>query len=69
MKIDNAAIEQLFLNARTANGFLDKPVPASLLQDIYDIAKMGAIAAAEIISHFGARSSADLKALIAQKLG
>jgi nitroreductase len=42
MKIDNAAIEQLFLNARTANGFLDKPVPASLLQDIYDIAKMGA---------------------------
>ncbi|WP_033925997.1 adenosine kinase [Sphingomonas sp. 35-24ZXX] len=31
--------------------------------------KMGAIAAAEIISHFGARSSADLKALIAQKLG
>jgi sugar/nucleoside kinase (ribokinase family) len=31
--------------------------------------RMGAIAAAEIISHFGARSSADLKALIAQKLG
>ncbi|WP_026091243.1 adenosine kinase [Blastomonas sp. AAP53] len=31
--------------------------------------KMGAIAAAEIISHFGARSSVDLKALIAQKLG
>lgn len=31
--------------------------------------RMGAIAAAEIISHFGARSAADLKALIAQKLG
>ena len=42
MKIDNAAIQQLFLDARTANGFLDKPVPTALLQEIYDIAKMGA---------------------------
>lgn len=31
--------------------------------------KMGAIAAAEIISHYGARSRADLKALIAKKIG
>lgn len=30
---------------------------------------MGAVAAAEIISHYGARPEADLKALIAQKLG
>ena len=42
MKIDNAAIEQLFLDGRTANGFLDTTVPAALLQEIYDIAKMGA---------------------------
>ena len=42
MKIDNAAIQQLFLDARTANGFLDKPVPEALLREIYDIAKMGA---------------------------
>ena len=31
--------------------------------------RMGSIAAAEIISHFGARPEADLKALIAEKLG
>ncbi|MEZ5750142.1 MAG: adenosine kinase [Caenibius sp.] len=30
---------------------------------------MGAVAAAEIISHYGARPEADLKALIAEKLG
>jgi sugar/nucleoside kinase (ribokinase family) len=30
---------------------------------------MGAIAAAEVISHYGARPEADLKALVAQRLG
>lgn len=40
MKIDNASLKQLFLDARTANGFLDKPVPAALLQEVYDLAKM-----------------------------
>ena len=38
MTIAQAALEQLFLNARTANGFLDKPVPLSLVQQVYDIA-------------------------------
>lgn len=42
MKIAQACLDQLFFNARTANGFLDKPVPLSLLQEAYDIAKMGA---------------------------
>jgi 3-hydroxypropanoate dehydrogenase len=41
MSIPQSAIDQLFNNARTANGFLDKPVPLSLVQQIYDIAKMG----------------------------
>jgi sugar/nucleoside kinase (ribokinase family) len=31
--------------------------------------RIGAIAAAEVISHYGARPEADLKALVAQKLG
>jgi hypothetical protein len=30
---------------------------------------MGAIAAAEVISHYGARPEADLKALVAERLG
>jgi sugar/nucleoside kinase (ribokinase family) len=31
--------------------------------------RIGAIAAAEVISHYGARPEADLKALVAEKLG
>ena len=42
MTIDKAAMQALFYDARTANGFLDKPVDAHLLRDIYELAKMGA---------------------------
>jgi 3-hydroxypropanoate dehydrogenase len=42
MKISQPCLDQLFLEARTANGFLDQPVPMTLLQEVYDIAKMGA---------------------------
>ncbi len=42
MKITQECLDQLFLKARTANGFLDKPVPLPLLREVYDIAKMGA---------------------------
>ena len=42
MTIAQQALQQLFLDARTANGFIDKPVPAELLRQAYDIAKMGA---------------------------
>lgn len=41
-KIDQSALDQLFFKARTANGFVDKPVPEALLREVYDIAKMGA---------------------------
>lgn len=39
-KIDQASLDQLFFNARTANGFIDKPVPLELLKEVYDIARM-----------------------------
>ncbi len=42
MKIAKPCLDQLFITARTANGFIDKPVPLALLQEVYDIAKMGA---------------------------
>jgi 3-hydroxypropanoate dehydrogenase len=42
MKIDQAALDQLFFNARTANGFLDQPVSLDLIKEAYDIACMGA---------------------------
>jgi len=41
MRISDACLDQLFHKARTANGFIDKPVPASLLKEVYDLAKMG----------------------------
>jgi len=44
---------------------------AGLTRDrpLEDCLRMGAIAAAEVISHYGARPEADLKALVAAKLG
>ncbi len=38
--IDNTTLDTLFLNARTANGFLDKPVPPALLQRAYELAAL-----------------------------
>ncbi len=42
MRIAQDSLNQLFHSARTANGFLDKPVPLALLREVYDIARMGA---------------------------
>jgi nitroreductase len=41
MKISQELANQIFLKARTANGFLDTPIPLSLLEEIYNLAKMG----------------------------
>jgi len=41
MQISQESLDQLFLMARTANGFTDQPVEAALLRQVYDIAKMG----------------------------
>jgi sugar/nucleoside kinase (ribokinase family) len=38
-------------------------------KDLKDALRMGAICAAEIISHYGARPNCDMKALVASKLG
>ncbi len=38
--IPEAALRQLFLDARTYNGWLDKPVPDECLRDIVDLMKM-----------------------------
>ena len=40
-KVDDAAIDLLFRNARTQNGWLDKPVSDDELRALYDILKMG----------------------------
>lgn len=41
ISIDKAALDQLFLAARTHNKWLDKDVPDSLLRDLIDLMKMG----------------------------
>ena len=38
--IDARALDTLFRNARTHNGWQDKPVPESLLREVFDLAKM-----------------------------
>ncbi len=37
--LNNQALEQLFLNARTHNGWQDKPVSEELLKQLYDLIK------------------------------
>jgi len=41
MRLDSTALDLLFRNARTANGFIDKPVPDDLLREIYALAALG----------------------------
>lgn len=39
--LKDAALDQLFREARTYNGWLDKPVPEDLLRRVYELAKWG----------------------------
>lgn len=39
--LDAAALDTLFVKARTANGFLDKPVSVDLLKRVYELAALG----------------------------
>lgn len=39
-QLDSQALNQLFLAARTANGFLDQPVAPELLKQVYELARM-----------------------------
>ena len=41
MVLDQAALDLIFLKARTRNGWQDTPVPESLLRRIYEVAVMG----------------------------
>jgi len=40
-RLGDDALDQLFRDARTHNGFLDRPVADEILREIYDLAKMG----------------------------
>ena len=40
-ELSRDALDQIFLAARTRNGWQDMPVPEKLLREIYDIARLG----------------------------
>jgi 3-hydroxypropanoate dehydrogenase len=40
-RLQHADLRQLFMDARTHNGWLNTPVPDEILREIYDIAKFG----------------------------
>ena len=39
--LNQDALDRLFVEARTHNGWLDEPVPENLLKEVWDLAKMG----------------------------
>ncbi|MBL0943341.1 MAG: malonic semialdehyde reductase [Hydrogenophaga sp.] len=39
--LDTQALDTIFTKARTANGFIDKPVPEALLRQVYELAALG----------------------------
>ncbi|MDH5204434.1 MAG: malonic semialdehyde reductase [Hylemonella sp.] len=41
MRLAQTALDQLFLHARTANGFRDEAVPLPVLREVYELARMG----------------------------
>jgi len=41
MRLSDACLDQIFQQARPANGFVDQPVPAALLEEVYQLAAMG----------------------------
>lgn len=60
--LSSSAQEQLFLNARTHNGFLPKPISDDLLQKLYDLLKWGPTSANGSPGRFVFVKSAEAKA-------
>jgi 3-hydroxypropanoate dehydrogenase len=44
-RLQDAALDQLFRSARTRNSWSDRPVPESLVRELYELARMGPTAA------------------------
>ncbi|MET0172310.1 MAG: malonic semialdehyde reductase [Agrobacterium vaccinii] len=61
MPLDEQALSTLFTEARTYNGWTDKPVEDALLRDLYDLTKMGPTSANCSPGRFVFIRSADAK--------
>jgi nitroreductase len=40
-RLQNAALDQLFRAARTRNGWTERPVPESLIHELYELLRLG----------------------------
>jgi 3-hydroxypropanoate dehydrogenase len=60
--LDSAALKLLFTEARTHNAWQPKPIPEGLLEQVYDLAKMGPTSANCQPARFVALQSASAKA-------
>ena len=60
-EIDNAALDQLFLSARTRNRWSDRPVTAETLRRLYDVLKMGPTTSNSLPARFVFLTSHDAK--------
>lgn len=67
-EIAAAALDQLFLSARTYNGWLDKPVPDEMLIRLFEICKMGPTSANCQPARFVFVKSAEAKKRLAPHL-
>ncbi len=64
-RLDAAALDQLFLSARSHNGWQAESLPESLLRELYDLARMGPTAANTNPARFVFVTSADAKEKLA----
>jgi 3-hydroxypropanoate dehydrogenase len=64
-RLDDAALGQLFLDARTRNGWKTDPLPEFVLRELYDLAKLGPTAANSSPGRFVFVTSAEAKEKLA----
>ena len=63
--LSDAALAQLFTEARTRNGWTDRPVPEALLRQLYDLTKFGPTAVNATPARFLFLTSPEAKARLA----
>lgn len=64
-KLADPALAQLFTQARTRNGWSDKPIPQEVLHELYDLVKFGPTAANSTPARFVFVQSPEAKARLA----
>ena len=69
LPLSEAALDQLFRNARSYNGYLDKPVSTQQLHAIWDLVKMGPTSANQLPARLIWCTTPEAKERLAQQCG